>query len=220
MAAGFGRAVAIGVLAAGMVTSAVACVAGGGDSGATSSTTPITSTQTLAPSRPSTAAAAACPAPAVGQVDAASVLVAGPVNGMPASDAGGDKLAMMAVVLDSACKPVHGANVRIWHADARGLYGRPGTQECCYYGGTVRTDGNGLFRVETIRPGQYPQPDAPPAHIHVEIEHSSGRLETEIVFTTSPRANQSCAVAMELRPSNGQQDRRSWHGEVALVLDR
>src|ERR687893_336483 len=78
--------------------------------------------------------------------------------------------------------PAAGASVRVWHTDAAGEYGPRGTERCCYYGGTVAADANGRFRLDTIRPAQYPQADAPPAHVHLEIRHPSGHLETEIIF--------------------------------------
>ena len=44
----------------------------------------------------------------------------------------------------------------VWHTDARGLYGPgAGTDECCYYGGTVRTDANGRFELDHP-PGSVP----------------------------------------------------------------
>lgn len=158
---------------------------------------------------------AACPAPAFDPVDAGSVLVPGPINGLPRSDAGGEKLVIAAVVLDPACTPASGASVKVWHTDARGLYGpAAGAEACCYFGGTVRSDGNGRFQLDTIRPAQYPKPSAPPAHIHMEINHSAGRLTPKIIFSGSdPRAQGSGIVAVPLRKVDDH-----WYGEAVLVL--
>lgn len=127
-----------------------------------------------------------CVIPEPTEVDAASVLVPGPTNGLPLSTAPGEKLTIEAVVIDAACKAAEGASVNLWHTDGRGRYGPEGTDACCYYQSMGHTDHNGRFRVETIRPGRYSQASAPPAHIHLEIQHPSGRLTTEIVFTTGP----------------------------------
>jgi hypothetical protein len=166
--------------------------------------------------------AGACLPPRAGPVDAGSVLVPVPTNGLSASTARGQALVIVALVLDSTCTPVEGANLNIWHTDAEGRYGPAGTERCCYYGGTVRTDRDGRFRIDTIRPAQYPESGAPPAHIHLEIRHASGRLDTEIVFTETPGptipARPSNIVTVYLS-SSGTGDDTSWYGEVTFVLE-
>jgi protocatechuate 3,4-dioxygenase beta subunit len=176
-------------------------------------TSPSSSEQTTA------GASGMCAVPAPGSVDAASVLVPGPVNGLPASSAGGgEKLTFVATVLDLGCQSVAGATVRVWHTDAAGLYGPgTGTDECCYFGGTVTTDANGRFRLDTIRPAQYPQAGAPPAHIHFEMRHDVGRLDTEIVFFTgTPAPNQ--AGAGHVVPVDLTRSGDGWSGATAFVL--
>lgn len=118
------------------------------------------------------------------------------------------------MVLDAGCGPLAGATVTLWHTDARGRYG-PRTGDCCYYGGTVRSDRNGRFRLESIRPGQYPEPGAPSAHIHVAVEHASGRLQTEIVFDATPGPN---VVPVTLQSISPQQGDRYWYGQAMLIL--
>jgi protocatechuate 3,4-dioxygenase beta subunit len=162
-----------------------------------------------------------CPVPAVGPVDAASVLVPGPSNGLPPSDVGGERLTIVATVLSASCAPASGANVTTWHADARGLYGPPGSDACCYYRGTVVADANGRIRLDTIRPAQYPQANAPPAHIHLDIRHASGRLQTEIVFTDQPaapapvRPSSQVPVALQ-RVAGAHGD--TWYGEAVFAV--
>jgi protocatechuate 3,4-dioxygenase beta subunit len=155
---------------------------------------------------------------AVGLVDAGSVLIPGPVNGVPGSDAVGEKLTITATVLEPGCRPASGAEVRVWHTDARGLYAPSGgPNECCFFGGKVRTDQNGRFRLDTIRPAEYPEPGGPPAHIHLEIRHTSGDLDTEIVFEagapTAGPIGSSHVLPVLLRTSGG-----GWYGEATLVL--
>jgi protocatechuate 3,4-dioxygenase beta subunit len=113
--------------------------------------------------------------------------------------------------------------VQIWHTDASGRYGPAGTDDCCYYGGTVRADGNGRFRLDTIRPGQYPQPGAPRAHIHFDIAHPSGRLATEIQFFEPGKAPVADPghgiVPVTLQPVGPDQAGQRWYGEATLVLE-
>jgi protocatechuate 3,4-dioxygenase beta subunit len=168
---------------------------------------------------PSTAAVTGCPVPTVGTVDAGASLVPGPTNGLAASTARGDTLVVEAVVLDPACRPAAGANVRVWHTDPRGLYGPAGTDVCCYYGGTVRTDTNGRFRLDTVRPAQYPEPGAPPAHIHLEIGHPTGALESEILFDTGHSAPALVRPRRTVPATLRSTGPGSWYAEAAFVLD-
>lgn len=166
-----------------------------------------------------------CAVPAPGSVDAASVLVPGPTNNLPPSKVSGERLVIDGVVLNAACRPAAALDLYLWHTDAHGDYGPRGTQQCCYYAGTVRTDRNGRFRLETIRPAQYPRPDAPPAHIHVEIRQAPTPLTTEIIFTaavaTAPtvaiRTGERVYVALR---RGGSSDTNAWYGEVTFVLER
>jgi protocatechuate 3,4-dioxygenase beta subunit len=153
-------------------------------------------------------------------MDLGSVLVPGPSNGLPATTAKGEPLVIVAAVLDPACRPAAGATVSVWHTDSRGLYRPAGSsEECCYYQGLILADRNGRFRLETIRPAQYPEPGAPPAHIHLELRHGSGRLFTEIVFIPEPdpvasvRASQTVPVHLTQRDG-------AFYGEVTFVLER
>jgi protocatechuate 3,4-dioxygenase beta subunit len=121
-----------------------------------------------------------------------------------------------AVVLDHACAPVTGATVNVWQTDGEGRYG-PEREKCCYYQATVLTDHNGRLRVDTVRPAQYPQAGAPPAHIHVEIEHTSGGLMTEVVFGTNPTppARVRASDVITVYPREGPD---AWRAEVTFVL--
>jgi protocatechuate 3,4-dioxygenase beta subunit len=159
-----------------------------------------------------------CAMPALGPVDPSSVLRPGPSTGVPHSDATGEQLVVVAVVLDAACRPAASAGVHLWHTDARGKYGPAPANECCYYQGDVRTDEHGRFRVETVRPGRYAETDAPPSHIHLEIRHASGHLDTELLFlpdaSARARLRPSGDVAVRLAPTNG-----AWYGEAGFVLE-
>jgi protocatechuate 3,4-dioxygenase beta subunit len=168
------------------------------------------------PTPPGASPAAGCPDPGAGTADARSQLIPGPSNNLPRSPATGEPLIVEAVVLARDCRPAPGADVRVWHTDARGRYG-PAEGRCCYYAGVVRTDAGGRFRLRSVRPAQYPVPDAPPAHIHLEIRHAAASLETEIIFdgrpVPVPLLPSGHVVPMELR-----RDGAGWRGAVAFVL--
>ncbi len=178
---------------------------------------PTVSAPTVGGSAP--AGDASCPVPASGAVEARSVLRPGPSAGLPAATAGGERLRIVAVVLDGSCQPAAGAIVYLWHTDSRGVYGPGGADKCCYYQGTVSTDHNGRFQVETIRPAQYPQPGAPPAHIHLDITHGSGQLKTEIIFTATswPPASIEPSEVLPILLSKGT-GYDGWYGEAAFML--
>lgn len=175
------------------------------------------------PTATSPASPEACPSPATSPiaspVDPGSVLVPGPSNGLPESDEPAERLVIVATVLGPDCQPATGATVNLWHTDSRGDYGNEQI-ECCYYWGTVSTDRAGLFELDSIRPGQYREPNAPPAHIHLEITHASGRLMTEIVFADDPDVppgEREGVVPVALRET-GSGEARTWRGEVTFVL--
>lgn len=81
----------------------------------------------------------------------------------------------LGVVKSSSCKPIAGAAVDIWHADAGGNYsgfdadaggGRT------FLRGIQRTDAKGVARFDTIYPGWY---NGRAVHIHVKV-HVSGQV--------------------------------------------
>jgi protocatechuate 3,4-dioxygenase beta subunit len=111
-----------------------------------------------------------------------------------------------------------GAVVNLWHTDAAGDYGTEDV-ECCYYQGSVSTDRNGLFRLATVRPGQYNQANAPPQHIHVEISHLSGRLMWFADDPSVPARPPGDVIVLALRKiDSGSTDRTSWQGAATFIL--
>jgi len=80
----------------------------------------------------------------------------------------------LTVVDVSTCKPIKGAAVDIWHADAGGAYsgaiaGKPGTN---FLRGVQRSDANGLVLFRSIYPGWYP---GRAVHVHVLV-HVGGNV--------------------------------------------
>jgi protocatechuate 3,4-dioxygenase beta subunit len=107
----------------------------------------------------------------------------------------------LAVVDASSCKPIRGAAVDVWHADAAGEYsgiGSNGTSGRTFLRGVQRTDARGIARFDTVYPGWY---QGRAVHIHVMV-HVSGDVAhtgqlffddalTDTVFTRKPYSARS-----------------------------
>ena len=89
-----------------------------------------------------------------------SIVVAGP--GEP-----GDRFVVTGRVLDGN-KPLAGISIYVFHTDAKGLYARDGVNndENARLHGAMRSDAEGRYRFETIRPKGY---DNEPAHVHYVV---------------------------------------------------
>jgi protocatechuate 3,4-dioxygenase beta subunit len=78
------------------------------------------------------------------------------------------------VVNASTCKPIKGAAVDIWHADAGGVYSGfgSGAGSRTFMRGVQRTDAKGLALFRTVYPGWY---QGRTVHIHVKV-HLGGNV--------------------------------------------
>ncbi len=109
--------------------------------------------------------------------------------------ASGTPLHVMGRVIDRAGRPVAGAVVEIWQANAFGRYHHPGDGRNVpldphFQGyGRNRTDVEGAYRFLTILPPPYPASAnwMRPAHIHFAV-HGPGfeRLVTQMYFAGDP----------------------------------
>jgi protocatechuate 3,4-dioxygenase beta subunit len=83
-------------------------------------------------------------------------------------------LLRLRVVDASTCKPIPGAAVDIWHADALGVYSGfgAGRRSRTFMRGIQKTDANGLARFRTVYPGWY---QGRTVHIHVKV-HVAGNV--------------------------------------------
>src|SRR5216117_1087208 len=80
----------------------------------------------------------------------------------------GTPLTLRAKVVDaSSCKPIKGAAVDIWHADAGGIYSGfgQGSGNRTFMRGIQRTDAKGIAVLQTVYPGWY---TGRTVHIHVK----------------------------------------------------
>ena len=88
--------------------------------------------------------------------------------------AGVPLLLRLKVVNASTCRPIKGAAVDIWHADALGVYSGfgAGARSRTFMRGVQRTDRNGLARFRSVYPGWY---RGRTVHIHVKV-HVTGNV--------------------------------------------
>jgi protocatechuate 3,4-dioxygenase beta subunit len=97
-------------------------------------------------------------------------------------------------------KPAAGVSIYAFHADADGLYTKDGrnSDENARLHGAMRTDAEGRYRYETIRPRGY---DNLPAHLHhvVNAPGYSTRMRT-FWFVDDPLVVQQCKVGVPSLP--------------------
>jgi protocatechuate 3,4-dioxygenase beta subunit len=81
------------------------------------------------------------------------------------------------VVNASTCKPIKGAAVDIWHADADGVYSGfgQGASNRTFMRGIQRTNAKGLALFRTVYPGWY---QGRTVHIHVKVHLGGNVLHT------------------------------------------
>jgi protocatechuate 3,4-dioxygenase beta subunit len=81
----------------------------------------------------------------------------------------GTPLTLRALVVDaSTCRPIKGATVDIWHADAAGVYSGfgQGAASRTFMRGVQKTDAKGVATFQTVYPGWY---QGRTVHIHVKV---------------------------------------------------
>lgn len=96
--------------------------------------------------------------------------------------------------------PAAGAIVFGYHTDAEGRYDRAGAGPHRWrLRGWAKTDANGRFTFETIRPGSYPGRTIP-AHLHCTIFLSSGERyhSNEVRFADDPKVTQAMREATRI----------------------
>ncbi len=98
---------------------------------------------------------------------------------LAADDEPGERLVVSGVVRSTACAPLAGVVLDIWHADARGGYDNDGY----HLRGKLVTDRAGRYELHTVVPGRYLNGARyRPAHIHVKL----GALTTQLYFAGDP----------------------------------
>jgi protocatechuate 3,4-dioxygenase beta subunit len=100
----------------------------------------------------------------------------------------GPALSVSGVVVDEAGKPVPAASIYAYQTDAEGYYGvKPASDNRNpRLKVFLRSDAQGRWSFETIRPGSYPD-SRNPAHIHFHVGAAGFPTKVfEIVFTGDP----------------------------------
>jgi protocatechuate 3,4-dioxygenase beta subunit len=96
----------------------------------------------------------------------------------------GQPIELMGLVLSHACKPLAGALLDFWQADAKGRYDNSGF----HLRGHQFTDAEGRYRLRSIVPGVYP---GRTRHIHVKVQPAGGRVLTTQLYFPGEAKNHS-----------------------------
>ncbi|MGE3672226.1 MAG: dioxygenase [Polyangiaceae bacterium] len=107
-----------------------------------------------------------------------------PLSGQLNREEKGRALVVRGVVRDAKCRPIAGATLDIWQANALGAYDNTGFE----LRGQVQTDAEGKYSFNTIHPGHYLNgAQYRPAHIHVKLSAAGKRLlTTQLYFPGDP----------------------------------
>ena len=96
----------------------------------------------------------------------------------------GQPVELVGLVLSRACKPLAGALLDFWQADAKGQYDNSGFR----LRGHQFTDAEGRYRLRSIVPGIYP---GRTRHIHVKVQPAGGRVLTTQLYFPGEAKNRS-----------------------------
>jgi len=101
-------------------------------------------------------------------------------------DEPGQRLVVEGTIVGPEGEPLPGASVFVYQTGEDGIYGPEGNRNPRLRG-YLRTDGDGGFRIRTIKPGSYPGSSIA-AHIHIHVAPPDGEPEQvgEIVFEGDP----------------------------------
>lgn len=124
----------------------------------------------------------------------------------------GMRLVLAGRVLTRSCRPVAGALVDFWQADANGVYDNAGFR----LRGHQFADNQGRYRLETIAPAQYASRTP---HIHVKVQAANRPvLTTQLYFPDEPR-NATDAIFRKELVMKLDKAATTWTGAFDFVLD-
>jgi protocatechuate 3,4-dioxygenase beta subunit len=115
-------------------------------------------------------------------------------------------------VLTTGCRPIRGALLDFWQADAGGRYDNRGYR----LRGPQLTDADGRYRLTTVVPGLYP---GRTRHIHVKARHPRGRLLTTQLYFPGVGRNEDDPLfdrALLIAVRRGEGGRRRGHFDFVL----
>lgn len=111
---------------------------------------------------------------------------------------GKEKMVVSGRIIGPDCKPLAGATVEVWNADANGNRA------------SVTTDADGRFMFATIAPAEYP---GRPPHIHYRVTHQGH--ETRVTQLHFARAR---GVSEDLIAQLQRDDRGVWRATFGRTL--
>lgn len=97
------------------------------------------------------------------------------------------------------CKPLAGALVEVWHADANGDYSEftRGKKDdpACLLRARLKTDAEGRYSYSTVVPAEYP---GRPRHIHYRVSHTGhATLVTQLYFARERGVAEELVVPLQ-----------------------
>ena len=97
------------------------------------------------------------------------------------------------------CKPLAGALVEVWHADANGDYSGftrgKSDDPACLLRASLKTDAEGRYSFSTIVPAEYP---GRPPHIHYRVSHAGhATLVTQLYFARERGVAEPLVVTLQ-----------------------
>lgn len=99
----------------------------------------------------------------------------------------GTKIIVTGYVLSRSCRPLANARVDFWQADGQGSYDNTGFA----FRGYQFTNAQGIYRLETVVPGEYP---GRTPHIHVKVTPSGGSTFTSQLYFPNAARNSSDGI--------------------------
>ncbi len=129
---------------------------------------------------------------------------------------GKERLVVTGRVQGVDCKPLAGALVEVWHADANGDYSHftRGKQDdaACLLRASITTDRDGRYSFTSIVPAEYP---GRPRHIHYRVSHAGHTtLVTQLYF------GRERGVPDELAPALKRDEKGVSHAAFDITLTR
>lgn len=121
-------------------------------------------------------------------------------------------------VLTRSCRPVAGATVDVWQADAGGAYDNAGYR----LRGHELTDAQGRYWFESVVPAAY---SGRTAHIHVKVKAPGQPVQTtQLYFPNEPRNTRdnifNPALVLKIERVNGTGGEEPMHvGRYDFVVD-
>lgn len=138
----------------------------------------------------------------------------------------GDPIVISGRVLTPDGTPLREAVVDIWHADPEGAYDNESDKFLLR--GKVRTDKDGLYRYETVMPGQYDLGESKrPAHIHYKIGAEGAKnLTTQLYFEgdafleRDPFVRKSLIIGLKKKEEKGRDPFQEGVFDIVLAPTR